>query len=288
VEVNPITALIITYNSADHIAPCVQAAAAYCDEVLVVDNASTDATLQRIPPSAAVRVIASRTNLGFAGGVNLGMREARHEMVLLLNPDAVLLDDPAPLLTDMEATHAAVAAGLLVDESGAAQKGFSLRRFPTPAALALESLGINRLWPSNPVNRHWRALDLDLTRGQDVEQPAGAFLLIRKTSWLAVGGFDDRFHPVWFEDVDFLQRVHTSGQRIRYLPTVRACHAGGHSVNRISSDLQKQYWYGSLFKYAGKHFSPAQRRAVALAVAIGAVARGSGRVFRLAAREVFG
>jgi N-acetylglucosaminyl-diphospho-decaprenol L-rhamnosyltransferase len=279
---NQITALVITYNSASHIAACVNAAHGYCDEVLVVDNASTDATLAQIPKGA--RVIASKTNLGFAGGVNLGMREAKHDLVLLLNPDAVLLDDPGPLVAE----NAAVAAGLLVDDTGHAQSGFTVRRFPTPAALAFEALGINRLWPSNPVNRRWRALDLDLTCTQDVEQPAGAFLLIRKLSWQIVGGFDERFHPVWFEDVDFLKRIHKAGLRIRFVPSVRACHAGGHSVKELSSELQRQFWYGSLFKYAGKHFSLAEKRLVVLAVAMGAIARGSGRVVGLAARVWFG
>jgi N-acetylglucosaminyl-diphospho-decaprenol L-rhamnosyltransferase len=271
---NRITALIVTYNSADHIAACVNAALTYCAEVLVVDNASTDATLATIPKGA--RVIVNPRNQGFAGGVNVGMNEAGFDTVLLLNPDAVLLDDPAPLVRE----DAAVAAGLLVDAAGHAQTGFSVRRFPTPAALVFEALGLNWLWPSNLVNRRYRALDLDLTRAQDVEQPAGAFLLIRRDAWRAVGGFDERFHPVWFEDVDFLKQIHHLGLRIRFVPSVRAEHAGGHSVNRLEAPLRTGYWYGSLFKYAGKHFSPAGRRAVALAVIAGVGARWAISILR--------
>jgi len=272
--VNPITALIVTYNSGEHIASCAAAASQYCTEVLVVDNASSDDTLSKIPANA--RVIASPRNLGFAGGVNLGMRAARHELVLLLNPDAILLDDPAPLV----AANAAVTAGLLLDESGRAQTGFAVRRFPTPWTLVFETMGINRLWPSNPVNRRYRALDLDLTRAQDVEQPAGAFLLIRRAAWQAVGGFDERFYPVWFEDVDFLRQLHTRGESIRFVPSVRAQHAGGHSVTRLGANLQVQYWYGSLIKYAGKHFSPAGRRVVALAAGFGAAIRWVASLFQ--------
>jgi len=280
---NPISALIVTYNSAEHIAACVQAAMKYCAEVLVVDNASTDATLTAVPRGA--RVIANKQNLGFAGGVNLGMRAAAHDLVLLLNPDAILLDDPAPLVAEMATAETAVVAGLLVDDTGQPQTGFTVRRFPTPAALAFEALGFNRLWPGNPVNRRFRGLDLDLSRAQDVEQPAGAFLLIRRDAWRAVGGFDERFHPVWFEDVDFLKRLHLAGQRIRFSPAVRARHAGGHSVNRLATSLRNEYWYGSLFKYAGKHFSPAGRRAVALAVGLGAAVRWVLSLFRGAAAE---
>ncbi len=74
-------------------------------------------------------------------------------------------------------------------------------------------LGLNRLWPGNPVNRRYRCLDLDLEAAADVEQPAGAFLLIRRDAWQALGGFDEGFHPIWFEDVDFLKRARDAGYR---------------------------------------------------------------------------
>jgi N-acetylglucosaminyl-diphospho-decaprenol L-rhamnosyltransferase len=303
---HPVTALIVTYNSAGHARTCALAAARYCAEVLIVDNASTDATLAEIPTDTAshTHVIANTHNLGFAGAVNQGLAAAAHNLVLLINPDAELLDDPAPLLQECEAAHAAVAAGLLVDATGRAQAGFTVRRFPTPAALAFEALGINRLWPANPVNRHWRALDLDLSQPQNVQQPAGAFLLIRRAAWQQVQGFDARFHPVWFEDVDFLMRIADAGLLIRFNPRVRARHTGGHSVGRLEGGQRVEYWYGSLLQYAGKHFSPAGKSAVALAVSLGAAVRwvlaggqgpaaqanraGYGRVIQLAVRSFVG
>ena len=100
-----------------------------------------------------------------------------------------------------------LAAGKLVDKTGVAQKGFTIRRFPTPASLIFELFGINRLWPSNPVNRRYRYLDRDLDQPGPVEQPAGAFLMFRRDVWKRLRGFDESFHPVWFEDVDYCRRA---------------------------------------------------------------------------------
>jgi GT2 family glycosyltransferase len=55
-----------------------------------------------------------------------------------------------------------------------------------------------------------------------VEQPAGAFLMTRRDVWDQLGGFDQDFHPVWFEDVDFCRRAAEAGYRIQYVPRVRA------------------------------------------------------------------
>ena len=79
-----------------------------------------------------------------------------------------------------------------------------------------------------------------------VEQPAGAFFMFRRSGWEQLGGFDENFWPVWFEDVDFCARLRSAGFVLRYQPEARATHAGGHSVGRIPLGLRERYWYGSL------------------------------------------
>jgi GT2 family glycosyltransferase len=101
---------------------------------------------------------------------------------------------------------------------------------------------------------------------QDVDQPAGAFLMVNRKAWEAVGGFDESFHPVWFEDVDFCLRLHRQGYRILYHPGAIARHIGGHSTTRMNGRLRQLCWYESLLRYAAKQFPPVGRRAVAAAV----------------------
>jgi GT2 family glycosyltransferase len=271
--VTGVRAVIVTYNSAGYVRRAVEACLRQELAVLVVDNASTDGTVGEIPADPRVRVVVSERNLGFAGGVNLGVREAGEELILLLNPDTELLVPIAPIVAAAVQKRHRAAAGVLVDEAGVAQKGFSFRRLPTPAALAFEVLGINRIWPGNPVNRWYRCLDADLGLGQEVEQPAGACLLFRRDDWEELGGFDEEFYPVWFEDVDYCRRFLDRGGRVWFEPKVRVLHFGGHSVQKIEFGCRQRVWYGSLLRYVAKHFGRHWRRIVAVTVVLAVVPR---------------
>jgi GT2 family glycosyltransferase len=162
---------------------------------------------------------------------------------------------------------------MLRNSDGTPQVGFMVRRFPTPASLVLEVLLLNRAWKNNPVNRRYRGLDLDYTTRFEAEQPAGAFLMVRRDVWQAIGGFDEQFHPLWFEDVDFCRRCVDRGYRIFFVPEAVAKHTGGHSVRAISLELRPIYWYGNLLRYTAKHFSPASARVVCVAVLAGSIVR---------------
>jgi hypothetical protein len=278
--------LIVTYNSAGHLAACVESCLRFGDRfdcgIVVVDNASADSTCDIARGYAPLELIANRTNKGFAAAVNEGFRIlSRADAVLLLNPDAVLLDDPRPLIDALGDSSVGAASGLLVDSAGDPQQGFSIRRFPTALTLCFEVLGLNRLWSSNPVNRRYRCLDLDPRGDLDVEQPAGAFLLIRRDAWQAAGGFDEGFHPLWFEDVDFLLRLRRLGWRVRHLGRVRARHAGGHSIAALSWSDRQLYWYDSLLRFVRLHFTGGGRLIVFLAVSAALLPRSIWAVFRL-------
>ena len=244
----------------------------------VVDNASTDRTVQQVRQRSNVNLIVNEHNRGFAGAVNQGFEATAGDAILLLNPD-VTLRTPITALTKACLDYG-LAAGQLLGSDGSAQRGFTVRRFPTPMTLAFELLGVNRVWPGNPVNRRYRYLDRDLNRSGPVEQPAGAFLMIRRDVWQKLGGFDTGFHPVWFEDVDFCRRANRAGVRIEYVPQVRGRHVGGHSVKKLPARYMEQYWYVSLLTYAAKHFGPWEYRGVCLAAILSAVPRAVAGILR--------
>src|SRR5262249_34250098 len=186
-------------------APCLDAALP-AGAFIVVDNASGDGTLEQVR-RRGVRLIANSLNRGFAAAVNQGIRAIGSDLVLLLNPDAVLKTSLEPLRLACAAPKAGAVGGKLVDSNRIVQTGFTVRRLPTPLALALEVLLLNRLWPGNPVNWHYRCYGFDHDKLTEVEQPAGAFLMFRREVWEDLGGLDEQFYPVWFEDVDFCKRL---------------------------------------------------------------------------------
>ncbi|HNY41429.1 MAG TPA: glycosyltransferase family 2 protein [Bryobacteraceae bacterium] len=273
-----IGAVIVTWNSGAHIGPCLDALRRHEPRVhvAVVDNASSDNTLTEVESRTGVRLAANPENRGFAAAVNQGVELLEEcDLLLVLNPDATLQTNLDAMVREFEDPRTGACGGRLLEASGSPQTGFELRRFPSAAALVFESMGLNRLWPSNPVNRRYRCLDLEATRPCNAEQPAGAFLMIRRKAWQSAGGFDEGFYPVWFEDVDFLKRLAGSGWLIRFTPICSAVHPGGHSVSLLPRHDGVTAWYGSLLRYAVRHCSYAGRAAVCSAVFAAALPRAA-------------
>jgi GT2 family glycosyltransferase len=264
--------VIVTYNSASEIVACLDAAMATGAQVIVVDNASTDGTLNLVRQRGAT-LFANPVNRGFAAAANQGIHLVSADYILLLNPDAILKGSLEPLRAACAVPGAGAAGGKLVDLQGAVQAGFSVRRLPTPLDLALEILLVNRLWPSNPANWHYRCYDLNYDEPAEVEQPAGAFLMVRRQVWEDLGGLDEQFYPIWFEDVDFCKRLRDKGYHVYFEPRAVAAHSGGHSIRKILLENRELYWYGSLLKYAFKHFASGASRLLCLAVLIGSLMR---------------
>ena len=265
-----IAVVVVTFNSAGEIGPCLRSvrqmagggqSPAAAAEVVVVDNASTDDTCQvAAQADPAARLIRNCSNRGFAAAVNQAIQATTRPLLLLLNPDAILKTPLSPMAEECRRAAVGAVGGKLVDVGGLPQRGFNIRSFPTPAAFAAEVFLINRLWPSNPVNRRYRRLDFDPEQAQDVEQPAGAFLMLRRDVLETIGGLDEDFYPLWFEDVDLCLRIRNAGYALRYVPGAMAEHGGAHSLRTLPVQARHLAWYGNLLRFGHKHFSPAGRR----------------------------
>lgn len=262
----------MTHQSASEIDSCLAALEGSNAQVIVVDNASSDHTAA-VARVRGVRVIENTENRGFAAAVNQGVLALDTRLVLILNPDAVLRKGLSALVQRLSMPGVGAVGGKLVNADGTPQRGFNVRAFPTPPALIFEILLINRLWRTNPVNWHYRCFDLTLATPQPVDQPAGAFLMFSRAAWQQIGGFDEGYFPVWFEDADFCRRLRDAGYTIWFEPAAEAIHRGGHSVGTLSVEQSRLYWYRSLLKYSARHFSAASYRVVCAALVLGSMVR---------------
>lgn len=270
------SAIVVAYNSASSIEQCLRALRNDNGwEHIVIDNASCDDTaarVERADPQA--RLVRNRENLGFAAAVNQGARLATGKILLILNPDTIARPGGlAALATALESDGVGAAGGALLRESGEADRGFAVRRFPTPLFMAAEILLLNRFWPSNPLNRAYRCLDMDYGKRQEVDQPAGACLAVKREAWESIGGFDETFFPIWFEDADFCRRLRTQGWKILYCPEAVFAHSGGHSVNQLPLRERQLLWYGNLLRYFRKHSSRAAVASLRACIALGMALR---------------
>ena len=253
------SAIVVTYNSAGQIKACLDALRTEPEwQRIVVDNASQDDTVdraQRADPAATV--VKNFENLGFAAAANQGTRLASGRILLLLNPDAIAQPGALDALAKaLEQDGVGAVGGALSHECGEVDRGFCVRRFPTLPSMAAEILLFNRLWPSNPLNRKYRCLDLDYAMPQEVDQPAGACLAVRREAWTSIGGLDERFSPIWFEDVDLCRRLRAHNWKILYCPGAVFMHSGAHSVGQLSISDRQLFWYRNLLRYWRKYEGP--------------------------------
>lgn len=279
-ETIAVSILIVTWNSAPWIERCLDAiesaAGGLRYEVLVLDNASTDGTVAILRRHADGRTksFESPSNLGFAGGMNQLIEKARGEYFLCLNADSEPENGSiAKLVEHLEHhPHVAGAVPLLSHDDGASQHEWQLRSLPSMRSIAAEVLLLDKILPRNDWSRNdYRGIDL--ADVQQVEQPAAAAMLLRKSVVRSIGSFDESFTPAWFEDVDYCKRIADAGMSIDLVPSARASHVGGASLEQMPFDEFIAVWYCNLHRYVTKWFSPAQAEAVRWMIIAGMLVR---------------
>jgi N-acetylglucosaminyl-diphospho-decaprenol L-rhamnosyltransferase len=269
--------LIVTWNSERWIDRCLRSIPAACEgleyEVVIHDNASSDATLHAVDRN--VRVLRSQTNDGFAAGTNRALAASRGRYVFLLNPDCELAPRAITLLFEFLESHPKIAGAvpLLVDDDGAVQRDFQLRRLPTLGTLAAEVLLFDKVFPRNPATKSYRYRDLDLTEPRRIEQPAAAALLLRREVVDGVGPFDEQFSPAWFEDVDYCRRLAERGHEIWVVPAASVRHFGGASLEHMNYAGFVDIWYRNMWRYATKWLRPGQTEALRWTIIAGMLMR---------------
>ena len=273
----PVSIVIVNWNAGPALARAVGTACAASDDVVVIDNGSTDGSIDAVEPGPCLRVVLAGRNLGFAGGVNRGVREARHPQILILNPDAEAPPTSVAHLSQaLTASGAAMAGGRLVNADGSTQAGFTVRRLPTVMSLLLDALFVDHLWPGNPATRRYLGADLELEGDGwiDVEQPAAACLLVRRDAFDQLGGMDESYFPAWFEDVDFCARARRAGLRVVLDRAATFPHIGGVSVRSLGRGAFQRAFHRNLERYVARHLGPAALLILKPGWAAGLTARG--------------
>lgn len=253
-----ISIVIVNWNSGPLLEKCIRSLiqnAAGC-EIIIVDNASTDSSLcfsDRI--DSDLSILRNDRNIGFAAGNNLGWHSSKGDPVLFLNPDTECYPDSIKLLERTFTIDRMVcaAAGRLVDPSGKTQVKFNVRAFPGIGTVAAEMFFIDEIWPF----KRWflKHCTPDSEVAVDVEQPAAACFMITKRALESVGGFDEKFYPAWFEDVDLCRRILKQGGRILYQPRARFLHHGGCSLGTLSRQDFLEFFHTNQIRYFKKHHS---------------------------------
>jgi N-acetylglucosaminyl-diphospho-decaprenol L-rhamnosyltransferase len=267
-------AVVVNYNAGDALVECVTSVLAQdpLPELVVVDNASTDNSvdrLRRVHPD--VRIVRSGGNLGYARAANLGIAATEAPLVAVLNPDTVLAPGVGKAVADRFYTEADLGAvGPRIHNTDGTVYP-SARRVPTIADAVGHGL-LFFVWRDNPFTRRYRETDADPARARDVDWVSGAAVWLRRAALDAVGGWDERYF-MYVEDVDLCWRLRRSGWRVAYEPAGTVEHLLGVSTASRPYRMIAEH-HRSLLRFASSRFTGPRRALLGPAAAF-LVARGA-------------
>ncbi len=217
-------------------------------EVFVVDNGSTDGTVQMLQKSfPSVALIANTENVGFAVANNQALARCRGEYVLLLNPDTELKAGAIAQMARFLKSRLYVGAvgPLLVSPDGSMQESC----YPRPTLF-------RELWRLLYLDRlhrltNYPMAEWTLDRPRQVETLQGACILIKRSVLDEIGLLDQDFF-IYTEEIDLCRRILAAGWRIYWLPIATVVHYGGQSTRQAASKMFIEL-YRSKLHYFRKH-----------------------------------
>jgi N-acetylglucosaminyl-diphospho-decaprenol L-rhamnosyltransferase len=197
-------------------------------EVVVADNHSADGSVQALraaDPNAVV--VPTGANLGFGTAANRGAAVAAGDYLLVLNPDAVVEPGAVKALADtLDADERLAVVGPRVEDPDGRLYP-SVRRFPDLAVAAGHAF-FGFVAPRNRFSRAYKMLEWDHATPGDVDWVSGTCMLVRRSAFDAVGGFDEHYF-MYVEDVDLCWRLWQAGWRVGYEPSALVMHTVGAS-----------------------------------------------------------
>ncbi len=269
-----ISFIIVSWNVRDVLRRAVQTilddAAALQIEIIVVDNASRDGTVEMLRAEFPnVRVIANTENVGFTRANNQALYgtnavsfpptpatnalAASGQYVFFLNPDTEIQRGALRAMLDFMNAPANARVGILGPQlfyaDGALQS--SRRRFPKFFTALFESTKLEQWFPRQRWIAEYRLLDAAADAIQDVDWVVGAALLARRATLEQIGGFDERFF-MYSEELDLCKRAKTAGWRVVYFPPARVLHHEAKSSSQVWAQ-RDIYFHSSKVRYFKKH-----------------------------------
>ena len=274
--------IVVNYNTfkltKDTIDSCLAEPTNYTYEIFLVDNKSTDDSLERLKDyfkaeteRGIIRIIANNANEGFAKANNIAIEEAQGDFILLLNSDTIIkqhtIDRCMDYITD--GSHADVGAlGCKVSLPDGSLDKACKRSFPNPVNSFYKLFHIR----TNSLRDDYNLDNLDDDGVYEIDCLVGAFMLVRKTTIDDVGLLDDTFF-MYGEDIDWCYRIKQAGWRIVYFGQAEIIHYKGASSEDEKSKKRNPKliyeFYRAMYVFYKKHYTKKYNFLVNIAVYIG-------------------
>lgn len=236
-----VSVIVVSYNTRELLKDCLLSILKNTErliyEVIVVDNNSTDGSLQMIREMfPQVLLLYNKENLGFSCANNKAYRHSKGEHLLFLNSDTLILDGAIKKMNDYLKTHPQV--GIVGPKmlNYLHQPISSFQRFLDIKKLFLGSKYLKGILDVKRYRMNYPSYDF--TSIQDVEWVSGACLEVRRDVFEKVGLWDENYF-LYYEDMDLCYQVSKSGYRVVYYPEAEISHLFGQSAKKNTLNLKK-------------------------------------------------
>src|SRR5215469_16450055 len=233
-----IEVVIVTHNSAGHIGPCLESIVAAGALAVIVDNGSTDKTVDIVRSRCpGAKIIATGQNLGCCRALNVGFKETTGDIVILSNPDVVFRDDSISQMADFLSENRKI--GVIGPQQVLPDRSWRRSYGELPGIWSgikdvvgitmLRTLARAILWP-------WR---ID-RKPKEVPVVHGAVLTVRREAFLEMGGFDEEFF-CYSGEYDLCARLTKAGWKSVFFPLAEVIHIGGADYDPVRVDNLDRY-----------------------------------------------
>ena len=248
-----VTAVIVTFNSHSQILQCIESLAHEGCEIVIVDNASSDATASVVSEHCpGVTLMTNPRNTGFSAACNQGAHSVETPYVLFVNPDTVV--EPGAvraMVAFLTANTDYVAVGPLTVDGMDKVNRSCARRTISIWWQACQLLHLDRMFPRSRLFAGGFYQPWDYAEERDVECLSGAAICCRKAILDRIGGFDESV-PLYLDDIDLCRRMHRLG-RMRVLTGARVKHAHNQSGKSMPDGFLEELSLQARFTYFKKH-----------------------------------
>ena len=225
-------------------------------ELFLVDNGSTDGTLEKVPEMyPEVTLVKNTSNVGFLKGTNQGIRLSSGKFVLWLNPDTIVRPDSLRQMTEFLEQHpkAGIVGPKVLNADGSFQPQCK-RGMPTPAASLAYYMKLDRLFPKDRTLGQYLLRYLPEDQSNQVDAVSGCCLMARRELIADIGLLDEDLKQ-WGEDIEWCVRAKKAGWEVWYYPVSVITHlkgkGGRHMVPyHVTKNMHYAMWifYTKYFK----------------------------------------
>jgi GT2 family glycosyltransferase len=278
-----VSVVVVTHDATRWLEQCLTSVGGY--ETVVVDNGSTDGTVELVRQQFPRVRLVEQENRGLAAGWNRGLHETSGRYALILNADAWVVGPAVERLCSFADARpdAGIVGPKLLNPDGTLQR--SVRGFPTLWRLATEYFFLRKLAPRSEELNAFYAGGFEHDSVREAEFVMGACLLVRRQAAAEVGPLDEDFF-LFSEETDWCYRFHEAGWKVLFYPGAEVVHVGGasHGGRMFRENLRGHLRF--LAKHRGLPEAERARRLLLVALHLRGLIFGGerGRTYRDAAR----